>query len=540
MTYYRIINGIRYERSLLASAVEFEKSGNRISEPEIKRLYQQAHDKGAITEIEKRTLLYISRNYKLTDNARSWLHEALDFRVPNEVELAIKAMRKRFGLNNMAIDIAPAIVDAYEQNSTRSFESALTDAIEALLHGGNNVICLQNMVARVEPEHSASTDQRTLLLSYLNRGRLYLLSPDDDKRSAMAYDEPDYPNFEYFWIFGFVCPDLEPLVFYSYVLRQQVSAHSKGQFSKKADLDVLTEAVIRKYGGYENMQWVIPVNELRAQLAKSPNQNFGNSLFAAIDSGIYNRESSTSMGDAISQEIWLKPGTTLRQRQMEYADSGVLFLIPSDYETQPVPGFPIPDQFEFNMDYDWVFGLSMPALATFDTLLTATRERNDGSISWSDTFFDLETPVEQQITQVINGIFGLEGLRYEGKHASYLEQVQQWGFDFQRHPALLRQCLDALLLDDSPGTALHAVAKRDFDQAEDPKEAIRERMLNYLNNAVITLMPDGTNEPAAPNGESIEEYWLFRVVIPDLADHYLWVIIPRFPEDGQLPYQYWS
>jgi hypothetical protein len=537
MTYYRIINGIRYERTLLESAALYEKSGNRISEPEIKRLYHQAFDKGSITDVEERTLLYIARNFKLTENARVWLHETLNFKVPNEVELGIKNMRKRFGLNNMAVDISPAIVDQYEQNSIRSFESALFDAIEALIHGGVNVLSLQGIVGRVEP---TATDQRALLLSYLNRGRLYLLSPEEDKRSAMAYDEPDFNDFSNFWVFGFVCPQLEYLVFYSYVLRQQVSAHSRGQFSKKSELEGLIEAVIRRYAAYPNLKWVVPTDELRLQLSQPLQQNFGNALFAAVDGGIYNRESSTSMGDAIAQEIWLHPDQTLRQRQFEYADTGTLYLIPTNYREQPVEGFPIPEAFSFYMEGDWVFGLAMPNQATFSTIITGPREQNDGNIAWSDTFFDEDMPVEQQIEQVTQDIFRLEGLQYDGPQERYELQATQWGNSFQRHPALLRQCIDTLLRDDRAGSALVQVAKRDFNGDLSTLAPIQAQLKQYLTAATITLMPLSEDEQVAPQGENWEEYWMFRVVMPDLADHYLWVLIARFPEDGQLPYQYWS
>jgi hypothetical protein len=541
MTYYRIINGIRYERNLLESAVAFQKTGNRISEPEIKLLYQQAFDKGTITEVEERTLLYIARNYKLTDNARTWLHETLNFRVPNEVDLGIKSMRKRFGLNNMAVDISPAIVDQYEKNSIRSFESALSDAIEALLHGGINILSLQGIISRLEPAAATPADQRALLLSYLNRGRLYLLSPEEDRRSAMAYDEPDFGDFDNFWIFGFVCPQLEYLVFYSYVLHQQVSSHSRGQFSKKAELNGLVEAVIRRYAAYPNLKWQLPTEEVRQQLAQLAGQNFGNSLFAAVDSGVYNRESSTSMGDAMTQEIWLHPDQTLRQRQFEYTDSGTLYLIPTDFEDNSRPEFTIPEQFSFSAETDWVFGLSMPAQATFAAILTAPREQNDGNIAWSDTFFDEDTPVQQQITQVIEGIFGLEGLQYDGPDERYQQQAERWGNSFQKHPALIRQCIDTLLRDDRPGSALLQVANRDFNGVLDAFDQVQARLKQYLSGgATITLMPLDETEEVAPQGENWSEFWIFRVIMPDLADHYLWVIIARYPEDGQLPYQYWS
>ena len=47
-------------------------------------------------------------------------------------------------------------------------------------------------------------------------------------------------------------------------------------------------------------------------------------------------------------------------------------------------------------------------------------------------------------------------------------------------------------------------------------------------------LPD--NNPV--DGEPIADHWQFFGLLPALSDIGFWVIIPRFPDDGQAPYCY--
>ena len=74
-SYYQIINGIKYDRSLLLKADNLIKGqgDGRISEEDIKVLVEESNDNNKITEVEKQTLYYIIENYNTTSKAKEYL-----------------------------------------------------------------------------------------------------------------------------------------------------------------------------------------------------------------------------------------------------------------------------------------------------------------------------------------------------------------------------------------------------------------------------------------------------------------------------------
>ena len=74
-SYYKIIEGESYDRSLLLLADNLVKGqgDGRISEADMKKLLKSAMDGNRITECEKKTLYFISKQYNTTDNAKEYL-----------------------------------------------------------------------------------------------------------------------------------------------------------------------------------------------------------------------------------------------------------------------------------------------------------------------------------------------------------------------------------------------------------------------------------------------------------------------------------
>ena len=74
-SYYKIIDGVNYDRSLLLLADNLVKGqgDGRISENDMHKLITSALDGNRITECEKITLKYISKQYNTTDNAIEYL-----------------------------------------------------------------------------------------------------------------------------------------------------------------------------------------------------------------------------------------------------------------------------------------------------------------------------------------------------------------------------------------------------------------------------------------------------------------------------------
>ena len=78
-SYYKMIDGVNYDRSLLLLADNLVKGqgDGRISENDMKKLVTSALDGNRITECEKKTLKFISKQYNTTDNAKEYLQKYL-------------------------------------------------------------------------------------------------------------------------------------------------------------------------------------------------------------------------------------------------------------------------------------------------------------------------------------------------------------------------------------------------------------------------------------------------------------------------------
>jgi len=78
-SYYQVIEGERYDRSLLLLADNLVKGqgDGRISENDMKKLVESALDGNRITDCEKKTLKFISKQYNTTDNGKSYLENYL-------------------------------------------------------------------------------------------------------------------------------------------------------------------------------------------------------------------------------------------------------------------------------------------------------------------------------------------------------------------------------------------------------------------------------------------------------------------------------
>ncbi len=550
MRYYKLIGGARYDRSLLEAAqVYAEGAVGRISLVEMQDLFKKAANGRGITEIEKRTLLYIVAHFQIDQTARTWLSEQLEGADGNDT-LAIlqKVLRQEYGLANVRWTITDETVAAYTAGTPgRNWEAALRGALEGLLKGSQGPLSLEACIVRREGQTTEA-----ILRTYLDKGTLHLIPPGSTAATDLPYDLPHVLDTENFWNFVLQVPDFEPLEFFSFTHRTQNLQFNKGQFSKKAALEQVISAAVREIGQFDQMQLDIPLEEVQRQLEILPNQNFGNALFAIVDSGIFNRESSSSFGDALRNEIWVEDeGFDIPKKMRDYANTGTLHLIPLDYRAQTTAGtstFPIPEQFSFWMDGEWVFGLDMPQKTDIQLILTTTRDGNQGDQAWNDSLYNANLPLEQRIQHIVNAEYAVEGLQLNVDIAEYAAQQAQFGPDGRDLPALLRQVFSTIFSDDlSKNSVFNAVAGRNkatvtpeqFDTKAAYVLAIQALIRPYLvTDAVLNMRANVEGENIAPGGETIEQNWIFQVVMETLADHWFWIIVPRWIEEGQRPYVY--
>ena len=79
MSYYKVIDGKKYDKELLEAAEEAVKGQNdgRISTEDAKKLYEKVKDGDSYTDIEKATVKYIRENFKWTDKADKWFRDEI-------------------------------------------------------------------------------------------------------------------------------------------------------------------------------------------------------------------------------------------------------------------------------------------------------------------------------------------------------------------------------------------------------------------------------------------------------------------------------
>ena len=74
MSYYKTIDGIKYDAALLEAAEEAVKGrgDGRISMADAKDLLEKVKDGNSYSDVEKATMKYIRENFKWTDEADEW------------------------------------------------------------------------------------------------------------------------------------------------------------------------------------------------------------------------------------------------------------------------------------------------------------------------------------------------------------------------------------------------------------------------------------------------------------------------------------
>jgi hypothetical protein len=74
MTYYKTIDGVKYDKELLELADKLIAGAGdgRLSQDDAKKLLKGVKDGNVYTDVEKDTLAYLRDNYNWTDAADEW------------------------------------------------------------------------------------------------------------------------------------------------------------------------------------------------------------------------------------------------------------------------------------------------------------------------------------------------------------------------------------------------------------------------------------------------------------------------------------
>ena len=555
-SYYQYIDGVRYDRGLIEAAKEATKGQGeyQISFDEIRELYRLAEDGPRITDTERRTLHYISKNFQLTNKAEEWLNATMEEPTPgNDLEQIItRVIQEEFRLKKLSWQINPAEVRLQEEiDPTRMFEEALRGALNAFLSSGINQLSLEAFVRRQGAMDGEVIPQEKLLRSYLDQGTLFLVPKETTGQNGLGYDLPDELDLDRSWTFVLRIPVFYPCLFVAYVRRSRMSQYSTGYFARSEHLDDLVSSIVRQFLGFDGLDWVFDEGEIQEQLSLKSGQNFGNALFAALNGAIFNGESSLSLRDFISMEIWQDPDRTRNEYMIDYINTGKLHLLPLEYREQTEAGtaaFPVPANFSLWQDTNWYFGLEMPERTEVRFLMNVPRDADDGQTGWNDGFIlPSELEFVEELRQVAANEFELSNLQLDFSEDRFKAQQSQFGPSWRNAPGLLRQAINTILNDYLTASSVFYVVSQvhavdvDPEKYEDPLEyraAIRELIRGYLDAGSMEFLPIELPDNNPVDGEEIEDYWQFFVMLPTLSDHGFWVIIPRWPEDEELPYVY--
>lgn len=546
MAYYISINGIRYDRALIEAAQAFTKGRgeSKIALDEIQALFKLASDGKKTTETEWRTLRYIGEHFSLTAPAKGWLEDQFNLNGgPSEIENTInRILGNEFGLKSVQWQFESEEVKrqlAISGNIT-DLGQAVRGTLNALMTRGMNILSLESVVRRRDLAADEKGIAQTIRDFMNDGGQLFLVPADESERQNFSFDLPENLDFNLFWHIGLHIPALSPVLFMASVSRTNPNFyHSKGNISRRPSIDDLSHAVVRQLTQFMQLEYEIDEEEVQRQLLLRPGQNFGEALFGALEIGIFNGESSFSFRDFIHQEVWVDPDRQLSDYQREYIESGKIYLLSPEGNSN----FPIPENLKPDFEIDWVFGLEMPKRTEVRYIITVSREMGFEA-SWNDGFGP-DSPTLAQQTLAALSTFGLPDLKVVVAEEEYEAQRTQFGPDWRSFSSLLRQAINTILHDYvHPNSVFYFVSQAhieeikpsDFDDVQEYRSAIAHRTLQYLKTGNLEFLPIELPDNYPVSRQPIQEYWQFLGSMPALTDTSLWVIIPRWPDDIQQAY----
>jgi len=557
MSYYKVIKGVRYDKSLLdtAEAYATDSPNKQITLDAIQSLYLRAEDGLRITETERRTLRYIQENYEFTDAAKAWIEEE---EIPfTPIDTRVRGvLQAEFQMEHIQWIITEADVKQQEKLSTKyTFEQALKGAIQALAFTGWGYLGLTRFT---NPERN--------VIELIDQGKLILYPMDYQAQAdagTLAFEIPKYPilyDIQEWWIWGLELPEIPYHRFVAMIRRNADFArgHSITFMSEQPENAAIADYITKEFLQYPHMKWDIDFKEAERQEKVFENmQGWAAALLIVLDGGVYNGESSISLRDQISLEEWYTSYYDVKSIIQSYLTAATITLVPEEY-TQKYEAFL--SQFnQLYFDSSWYFELQIPSKPDWVVLLNKNRMTNGIDDAWNDVYFVDEFPIETRLQKIIEEEFNVPGLQWHIDIPEAERQQNTYGPEWRTLKGVLRQTLNTILKDhqgsESPFSDVASVHEEfaDPESFEDEaayRAAVTEKVREYLNTGVLHLVSedifsleeDELGDVYPPHGgEKLDTYWLFQLYLPDLSDHVYWIVIPRWPgfeEEGAQPYVY--
>lgn len=237
-SYYKIIQGQRYDRKLLELAENLidGQGDGRISQNDAAKLIESVKDGRGITQIERNTVAYIAKYFNLTDLARKWVKEQFDFMPEKTLD---EQIREIIEVKHQALGL-DFVYDEEEVKSQENlsinklfFLEALDLAFEAILGDGNESETPRNIVVHVyeffdTPNPNDGIQEQILakIREHLAGATLRLLPNVDWSDYDQEFDFYPPENRESAaenWVFGLNMPSLSDHLYWIIADRKKIA-----------------------------------------------------------------------------------------------------------------------------------------------------------------------------------------------------------------------------------------------------------------------------------------------------------------------------
>ncbi|MEL6593764.1 MAG: hypothetical protein AAFQ68_26925 [Bacteroidota bacterium] len=221
-SYYKVIDGLRYDRKILEEADRrvAGKGDGRISVDDAEMLLPLIGDFGDVTIVEERTLWYLMEHYNWTMEAEKWFLEKVDrISKQSSIEpLLLHIMKTEFGFQKLPF--AYFKVEAVQQMLDYENAVSLPDALRAAINS-----LLQDTSDKSFGSIGYSSEP---LNEFLEGGRLVLLPGDmSSEPSLSSFPAPrNGESIRENWLFGLELFDLTDDVYWIIVPRSGGQAYN--------------------------------------------------------------------------------------------------------------------------------------------------------------------------------------------------------------------------------------------------------------------------------------------------------------------------
>jgi len=232
MSFYKIIDGQRYDRKVLELAEELiqGRGDGRISRADAKQLVESVNDGRGVTETENRSLFYILDQYNFTESAREWLSQELSVSAPIELPARIEnIIEDEFDIQKLRFEYSLEEIAKQEglPNNEVSFISGLRLALSTILVNGNDEESPRSIIINVYELFPGEVDQAEKLIvsrlrEHLAEASLQLLPNIDwtDRDQDFDFNPPENgETASKNWVFSLYIPSLSDHLYWIIVDR---------------------------------------------------------------------------------------------------------------------------------------------------------------------------------------------------------------------------------------------------------------------------------------------------------------------------------